>query len=302
MRRSVRPAPAASWLIALAMAVVPALIFLRWIETPGILGDVPLIGHMRTQIDDYLSDPPGRRDRMRGVMLAASGGLCAVAGDRQLPDGGPDLLVLAFPRATFDDYYPLINQLAAKRPDFIVIQSAVLTRSTWLKRQVSFPYDHEYSLFAGTFIFRVRQALIWKAPETYPLVTADRYCGDKPLPAGAWKRQEDSLANSTEGQFEGPARDRLFRGLEILADAGIPVIVAGVPRYDASAAYGESLMSRSRSLIAGAPRPVAGITFHDFPELLPKALFQDPLHVAPSVRPRYRAWLAGEIRNTLSAP
>jgi len=302
MRRPVRPAPAASWLIALTMVLVPFLFFLHWITTPGILGDVPLIEHMRKQIDDYLSDPPGRRDRLRGVMLVASGGLCAVSGDMQLPDDGPDLLVLAFPRATIDDYYPLVDQLAARRPDFVVIQSAVLTRSTALQRQVQFPYDHEYSLFAGTFIFRVRQALIWKAPETYPIVTADRYCNTKRMAAGLWQRQEAALANSIEGQFEGPARDRVFRALDKFADAGIPVMVVGVPRYDTVAAYGESLMSRSQSLIAGAPHPMTGVSFHAFPKLLPKAVFQDPLHVAPPVRPQYRAWLAGEIRNTLHRP
>jgi len=302
MRRPARPAPAASWLIALTMALVLAVLFLRWLDTPGILGDVPLIEQVRVQIDEYLSDPPDRRDQMREVMLVASGGLCAAAGDRQLPEGGPELLVLGFPSATFDDFYPLVEQLAAKRPDFIVIQSSVLTQSARMHRQVSYPFYREYPPFAGMVVFRIRQALIWNAPKTYPDVTPSRYCSGEPTPASEWKPLEAAVANATEGQFEGPARGRVFRAFDILVNAGIPIMIVGAPRYDASAAYGESLMTRSRSLIAAAPHPLTGVTFHVFPKLLPKALFQDPLHVSPFVRPRYRAWLSAEIRNTLHRP
>lgn len=236
-------------------------------------------------------DAPEDANMRRGVVFATSGLACATNGPKRLPGERLEIIVVSKISASLLQFGLLIDRAIAARPDFVVVQSALLVSTVW-----NAPPN---AADAARYFWR--HQVLALMPGLIPLDPRDprgrgatfRQCPAKTLPVEQW---QDNLKWLT-GQimpFENHQRDQTRTILLRLAEAGIPVLIVTPPASGMSEAYHARVNEEARSTLG----PVAGaaaVSFLEPPTLWPSEQFIDPVHIKPDRAESYRAWLAAAI-------
>lgn len=281
-------APMGAWALAFALTLPMAapLILPSLTVEPAVFGE-PDEYRYRHELTAYLATPPDRRQRPKGVIFAMSGGSCATVGPLRLASDGADLYVVYFSLARLSYFPRLVDVLLNAKPDFVVVQDAVLTRPT---RPVRGVYNRARSYWANKFYGLAGRQDTRQTDEVHD----DNWkCPSRARRRAGWDEPLSPVQPFSERQHKN-----VMAFLTAFSKAEIPVIIASPPANEVSAPYRGNVFRLAHTLIS-RDGPLPGVTLHRPAALTPKSHFFDPTHLQPAFNGPYRAWLNGEIMRVL---
>lgn len=280
--------PLRSWALALALTLpilAPLLIPTLKVE-PAVFGE-PDEYRYRHELAAYLATAPEKRQRPTGVMLAMSGGSCATIGPLRLSSDGADLYVVYFPSARLSYFHRLADDLVQAKPDFVVVQDAVLTRPV---RPVVGLYRRARSYWAN----RIYGLAGWQDTRQ----ADEAHAGNWKCPLRAPQSDDWDEPSTRVHPFSERHQKFVVAFLTKFSKAKVPVIVASPPANEVSAQYRRKVYRLAHTLISH-DGPLHGVTLHRQSALTPKSHFSDPTHLLPQASGPYRTWLNGEIMRVI---
>lgn len=295
-----RISPPLAWIIALAFVsplLLSVLAPIEIVEPAGLRGANEY--HYRHDLDEFLNLPTERVDRPRGVMLAMSGGSCALVGPRQLAPDGVEMYVVFYPGATLERFDGLLDMLVDSNPDFIVVQDGVVTLA--LVEPVQFDewvldrYSETRSYWTGQLLGIARHFGVQRIEQ---LEDDNSWrCHARALPKSKWASKLDSERYS-ELVYSERQRKRVIEILSTFTAAEIPVLFVGAPMNTYTADYMTEVHQAARELVANNSA-LSSTSFHRPSSPLPESDFFDPVHLWPHANSTYREWLNDEIIRVL---
>lgn len=294
MSRAHRSSPLSVWLLALVLVLpisAPLLIPSVEINPTGI--EAQNENRYRRELAEYLGPAPGERERPMGVMLTASGGICATEGPRRLSPDGVEMYVAYYSSATISDFQGLTDILIRTKPDFIVIQDIVVTRSTS-------PIQRLYERARLNWKNRIDNFTRWtNAGNVGQDYQNNQSCRPKSLQQTAWTSVVSRIMANASPYSDSKQRTSV-EFLANFSEANIPVLITSPPTNNFTADY-RLEMFRNLSALVSQNDSTSGVSLHRQSGLTPATQFADPFHIWPSENEAYRTWLDSEIRRVLGA-
>jgi hypothetical protein len=203
------------------------------------------------------------------------------------------LYVTFYPDATLQSFDKLVDVLVARKPDFIVIQDAVLVIER-PGQQVSMLYTWARSYWVGQIYGLARNL---GGDKIVPVDDQSWRCGSRILPRSNWPADVQGKMVRIS-PFSSDKKAEATRFLSPFLEAGIPVLVAGPPTNGYTIEYRTRMLKVVSELLDANP-PLPGVSLHWQSELSPADNFLDPLHIMPARNQPYRDWLNSEIVRVL---
>ncbi|MCH8953083.1 MAG: hypothetical protein IID49_13305 [Proteobacteria bacterium] len=289
--------PLIAWAVAAVLCAPLALsmLFFHLLMDPNVALTVEQEEYLESLDRGFAAQPedaPADANMRRGVVFATSGLACAITGPMRLPGERVEIMALSTNAASLLHFGVLIGPAIAARPDFVVVQSALLVPAEW---NILPSAAAAARYFWRGQVLAMMPVLVRSDPP--PGVTPVSWCPAKTMPLEQWQDALKSLAGQIM-PFANRRRDRTRALLHRFAEAGIPVLVVTPPVNEFSEAYHARVNQEARSTMG----PVAGaaaVSFLEPPTLWSGEQFIDPVHIKPDQAEPYRAWLSAAILTAL---